>query len=291
MVTTFGLGHIGIPAVVVRRLLHNRNVHHHPRIRRRTASLLVASTPCVSSLSHCQTSTRSSTDHSYHHRHHNSRSYSTTIATAATASSTRKNSSSNKVNDAVAIVSASEEELKLLYSDIRSYDQQYINGTWVASTNTTPTTIAVTDSNTGHVIASVPDGTPEDTLRAIAAAKHALPYWSQQVTVPERIQYIQKFLQEFCKKERLQEINHRTIVELGCTQSFTETVQTSSMIAHTKTLLQLLQTKNHHGDNSKQKTFEWEYRAGQATVVKEPIGVVGCITPWNYPVVRVLLVN
>ena len=186
---------------------------------------------------------------------------------------------------------ASEEEVQLLYSDIRSYDKQYINGTWMASTNTNKTTIAVTDSNTGHVIASVPDGTPEDTLRAIAAAKEALPYWSQTVTLQERIQYIQKFLQEFCKTERLQEINHRTIIELGCTQSFTETVQTSSMIAHTKTLLQLLQTKNQDDDNSKQKQFEWEYRAGKATVVKEPIGVVGCITPWNYPVVRVLLVN
>jgi len=184
--------------------------------------------------------------------------------------------------------------------DIRSYDKHYINGTWMESEQsqsdaeeeedavgegTTPSstihTLEVVDANTGAVVATVPKGTEADTTKAIAAAKAALPSW-KVLPLEQRINYIKTFLQKF--EGHREEIVNRTIVELGCTRTFANDKQTNALVGHTMTLLSLLEKK----DNAPAE-FEFEYAAGTCTVVKEPVGVVGCITPWNFPLHQLAL--
>lgn len=159
-----------------------------------------------------------------------------------------------------------------------SYDVQFIGGVWTPSlaSTTASSTIDVMDSNTGQKVAKVPRGTQEDTLQAIAAAKASLPLW-KEVPLTRRLELMRTFLAKFDAKK--QNVVERLTVELGCTQNFAQQVQFGSFGGHVKTLLELLEA----GD------FEWEYAAGKCTVVKEPVGVVGAITPWNYPLNQIAL--
>merc|ERR1719336_3719685 len=65
--------------------------------------------------------------------------------------------------------------------------------------------------------------------------------------------------------------------ELGCTKVFAENVQTQFVDWHFGTLL------------GKADEIKWSEPAGNSVVVKEPVGVVGCITPWNYPLNQIVL--
>ncbi len=171
-----------------------------------------------------------------------------------------------------------------VYSSIRSYDSHYINGKW-ASPSKAGGTIKVTDSNTGKAVATIPAGTEEDTIKAIEAAKNALPGWSKDTTPRERWDYINAFLERFVSDDRVNEIVNRLVVELGCTKAFARNVQHIAPHYHTKTILDLLDNTGDSTDGN----FEWEHSAGSCTVVKEPIGVVGAITPWNYPLHQIAL--
>mmetsp|Transcript_46505 Transcript_46505/g.52500 ORF Transcript_46505/g.52500 Transcript_46505/m.52500 type:complete len:632 (+) Transcript_46505:101-1996(+) len=186
--------------------------------------------------------------------------------------------------------------------DIRSYSKQYINGKWTHSTQQiinadqiqekikNAATLEVIDANTGRIVATVPKGTEVDTKKAIAAAKKALPTW-KLIPVEQRMIYIQVFLQKF--ELHRKEIVNRTIVELGCTRTFANDVQTNALVGHTLTLLSLLGKKKDKNNATALPAaaaeFEFEYAAGKCTVVKEPVGVVGCITPWNYPLNQIAL--
>lgn len=191
---------------------------------------------------------------------------------------------------------------------IRSYDSHYIDGKWTNPSNrkntknadksTGKSTINVIDSNNGRVVATVPRGTEDDTLLAIEAAKNALPGWSRQTTPQERLERVRAFLEHFRSGQRVDEIVDRLSVELGCTRSFARNVQAMAPVYHTQTLLDLLDNDDNSdadgNTNGSTNTdgdpaFEWEEAAGKCTIVKEPIGVVGAITPWNYPLNQIAL--
>jgi len=149
---------------------------------------------------------------------------------------------------------------------VRAFEHQYINGQWVESTNA-PKSLNVIDSNTEKVIATVPKGSKADAEKAIAAARAAFPAWSA-TPLPKRKEYIEKFL-EAHKKKREETVSW-LMKELGCTRAFSN-VQFSMMEGHGRALLEGIDT------------VQWAEASGTCTVVKEPIGVIGCITPWNYP--------
>lgn len=169
---------------------------------------------------------------------------------------------------------------------IRSYDNHYINGIWTSPANQNTGTIDVIDSNSGRVVATVPRGTEDDTLEAIKAAKNALPSWSRDTTPKERLEFIRVFLEHFQSNHRVDEIADRLAVELGCPKAFAKNVQTMALVYHTQTLIDLLDDDDSRGSDA---SFKWEYSAGSCTVVKEAVGVVGAITPWNYPLNQIAL--
>jgi acyl-CoA reductase-like NAD-dependent aldehyde dehydrogenase len=151
-------------------------------------------------------------------------------------------------------------------TDIASRDTIYIDGAWVRSTGNE--TIDVENPTTEEVFATIPSGTAADVDRAVAAAKAALPAWSA-TSAEERAKYIAR-LQE-ALTARMDEVARTIATEMGAPMKIASTVQAGLPIATLASCAQLL------------PTFPFEEEIGNSLVVKEPLGVVGCITPWNYP--------
>jgi acyl-CoA reductase-like NAD-dependent aldehyde dehydrogenase len=155
-------------------------------------------------------------------------------------------------------------------SGITEYTKQYINGEWITSTNGAQSLLDVFDSNTGQVFARAPKGSTADTARAIEAASDAFKSWSR-TTLAERKIYLQKILQEYMKRQK--EVGAALQKELGAPKVFAERVQSNMFNMHWATTLALAEPG----------AFAWTEDMGNTLLVKEPIGVVGCITPWNWP--------
>ena len=142
----------------------------------------------------------------------------------------------------------------------------YIDGAWVPSTGTG--TIDVIDSTTEAVLGTVPEGTPEDVDRAVAAAAAAFPAWSSR-PVAERTAYLTKVAEGLtAATDPLADlITH----EVGMPRILSQIVQVGLPLNSFATAAQVA------------ADFTWEQQVGNSLIVREPIGVVGCITPWNYP--------
>lgn len=147
-------------------------------------------------------------------------------------------------------------------------EDQYINGQWVKSTSVGKY-LEVTDSATEKVFAKVPDGSVEDMTKAIAAAKAAFPVWSQ-TSLDERKAAIVRISEKWQAKKPA--VVEGLMRELGCTKQFAETHQLGSLDGHLSLTPICVDSIE----------FEEKYPMG-GVGVKQPIGVVGCITPWNYP--------
>lgn len=149
-----------------------------------------------------------------------------------------------------------------------TFDKQYINGAWATSTNTGKF-LEVVDSNNGQVVAKVPDGSSEDMSRAVDAARAAFTGWSE-FPFEERKAALARILEKWQAKKTL--AIDWLQKELGCTKQFATQVQANMVDMHFSVALQ-------NAD-----AVQWEETTQMGTlVVKEPVGVVGCITPWNYP--------
>ena len=147
------------------------------------------------------------------------------------------------------------------------YDQQYINGGWTASDSST--LLPVTNSNDGEHLASVIAGTAQDATAAIEAASAALPYWSQELSLDDRKSYLNKFLSAF--EKRSMEVTTALQHELGAPYKFARNVQTALMPLHIREYLKIVDE------------YDWEVVEDTSLIIREPIGVVGAIAPWNWP--------
>jgi acyl-CoA reductase-like NAD-dependent aldehyde dehydrogenase len=148
--------------------------------------------------------------------------------------------------------------------DVR--DKIYVDGAWIPSTG--KSTIDVFDSTDGSVIGTIPEGTADDVDKAAKAARAAFDSWSQ--TSPEE-------RGKFCTRigeglaARMDEIATIVTREAGMPKWLSQIVQAGLPINSFNTAGALAES------------FEYESTVGNSLVVKEPVGVVGCITPWNYP--------
>lgn len=147
-----------------------------------------------------------------------------------------------------------------------TYDKFYINGQWVASQGTS--SIDVIDSITEEVMATVPEGTANDVADAARAARAAFDSWS---TLPaeERAKYMNRIGDALAG--RMDEIASAISRETGMNKMLSQLVQVGLPINSFKTAAALAES------------FNFSKEIGSSLVVREPIGVVGCITPWNYP--------
>ena len=146
------------------------------------------------------------------------------------------------------------------------HDQIYIDGAWVASTGTG--TIDVYDSTNGEVIAAVPDGTPEDVEKAAKAAAAAFASWSS-TTPEERAKYCTRIADGL--QARVDEIATVVTREAGMPKWLSQLVQVGLPVNSFNVAAQVAES------------VPYEEQIGNSLVVREPVGVVGAITPWNYP--------
>jgi aldehyde dehydrogenase (NAD+) len=155
-------------------------------------------------------------------------------------------------------------------ADLIVRDTIYIDGAWVASDG--KDTIDVENPATEEIIGRIPSGTASDVDRAVQAARAAQDGWAATST-EERGKLISR-LQE-AVTARHGEIAKTIAQEMGAPIKMAEAIQAGLPIADIATAAQLA------------TSFEWERQLGNSTVVMEPLGVVGCITPWNYPLHQV----
>ncbi|MGA8372087.1 MAG: aldehyde dehydrogenase family protein [Acidimicrobiales bacterium] len=145
-------------------------------------------------------------------------------------------------------------------------DKLYIDGEWVASTGTG--TLNVIDSTTEEVLATVPEGTTEDIDRAVAAARRAFPAWAN-TSVEERAKMLTRVQEAL--GTRMDELADMITHEVGMPLTLSGLIQVGLPMMTFGSMAEVA------------TGFTWEQEVGNSLIVREPIGVVGAITPWNYP--------
>ncbi len=145
-------------------------------------------------------------------------------------------------------------------------DKLYIGGEWVASTGNE--TVEVINATTEEVMGRIPRGTAEDVDRAVKAARAAFPVWSQ--TPPEeRAACLQRIADGL--KANSEKIAAVITQEMGMPYRLAQIIQVGLPTTTFASMPGLI----------KEVLFEEE--VGNSLIVREPVGVVACITPWNYP--------
>jgi len=150
---------------------------------------------------------------------------------------------------------------------MRVYDQFYINGEWVAPL--TPNNCVVINPADESVCATISLGAAGDVDKAVAAARHAFNRFGFS-TREERIAILEAVLVAY--QNNHQEMADAISEEMGAPSKLAANVQANLGIWHISTALEIL------------KTYEFESQLGKSRILKEPIGVCGLITPWNWPV-------
>jgi len=149
--------------------------------------------------------------------------------------------------------------------------QLYIDGAWVPSAGTG--TIDVVNPATEEVIGTIPEGTPADVDRAVAAARAAFETFSR-TSVDERAKYLSRLHETLTA--RAEEIATTITEEMGAPAKFAQLVQAGLPITVMGTYAQLV------------SEYAFEETVGNSLIVREPVGVVGAITPWNYPLHQIV---
>jgi betaine-aldehyde dehydrogenase len=143
---------------------------------------------------------------------------------------------------------------------------QFIDGHWTASTASG--SIDVIDASTEEVLGRVPDGGPEDADRAVRAAAAAFPAWAS-VPPLDRAALVGQIAARL--ELRREAIATTVSQEIGTAYEYSLGTQAG------------LPVSDAASTAAAARSFAWEEPVGPSLVVHEPVGVVGAITPWNYP--------
>ncbi|MGM0362098.1 aldehyde dehydrogenase family protein [Streptomyces griseoaurantiacus] len=154
---------------------------------------------------------------------------------------------------------------------MKAHDGIYVDGAWRPAAG--PDTIEVVNPADEQVLAHVPAGTAEDVDAAVRAARAALPAWA--ATEPaERAARLTALRDRLAA--RAEEIAETVTAELGAPPKLSQTVHAALPVAVAGSYAELA------------AAHAFEERLGNSTVLHEPVGVVGAITPWNYPLHQIV---
>jgi aldehyde dehydrogenase (NAD+) len=153
---------------------------------------------------------------------------------------------------------------------MREYLKFYIGGQWVDPVERrTVETINPADEEVSGKIAL---GSVADVDKAVKAARKAFPSWSR-TSREERLKIFQRILEEYQK--RVADLAAAIREEMGAPAPLANGFQVGLGLGHLSTAIEVL------------KNFQFEEQRGATRIVKEPIGVCGMITPWNWPINQV----
>ncbi len=142
----------------------------------------------------------------------------------------------------------------------------YINGEWVAPVE--PRVFAVINPATEEKVAEISLGSARDVERAVAAAKAAFPGFAR-TSKEERLALLQRIVDAY--KARADELAQTITKEMGAPAWLASRAQAAVGMAHLMQMLAVL------------KEFSFERVLGKTLIAREPVGVCGLITPWNWP--------
>lgn len=155
---------------------------------------------------------------------------------------------------------------------MQTFSSHYIAGQWVPARS--KETFAVHDSSTEEVMASVPAGTADEAAAAVLAARSAFDGWAG-LPAATRADYLDKISAGL--KARMDEMAMSIAREVGMPLKLARSVQVGGPVWNWANFAKVA------------RSFEWEEKVGNSLVLREPIGVVGCITPWNFPLNQITL--
>lgn len=145
-------------------------------------------------------------------------------------------------------------------------DRLYIDGQWVEAS--TRDRISVIHATTEEILATVPSATAMDVERAVEAAVRAWPSWAA-TPVATRAQLLQKLSEQLAA--RSDTIARTITAEVGMPIKLSRAIQAGLPPVVARSYAECL------------LAYPWEERVGNSSVVRQPVGVVAAITPWNYP--------
>jgi aldehyde dehydrogenase (NAD+) len=153
---------------------------------------------------------------------------------------------------------------------MREYLKFYIDGQWVDPIE--HTVVETINPATEEVSGRIALGTSKDVDRAVQAARKAFETWSQ-TTREERLAVLQRIQKEY--EKRSADLGTAVREEMGAPKYLANGFHVQLGAGHLATAIEIL------------KNFKFEELRGQTLIVKEPIGVCGMITPWNWPINQV----
>ncbi|MGE0430118.1 aldehyde dehydrogenase family protein [Hydrogenophaga sp.] len=146
----------------------------------------------------------------------------------------------------------------------------YVDGAWVDPA--VPSTLGVVNPATEQTFATISLGTAQDVDRAVKAARRAFASYAE-TTREERLGYLRRIVEGF--RARLPELARTMTLEMGSPITFSTERQATVALFHFEEALRVL------------ADYPFEERMGAGIVRREPIGVCGLITPWNWPLNQV----
>jgi len=154
---------------------------------------------------------------------------------------------------------------------MKSYRQFYIDGKWVDPSQAQD--FLVVDPATEEPIATISLGGAADVDRAVAAAKRAFESYSE-TTVDERLRFLRRIIEVY--QDRIEEMGETISQEMGSPLRLSRAAQAPAGLAHLTEIVNVL------------GQFKFEEVRGTTLMRKEPIGVCGLITPWNWPMNQIV---
>jgi aldehyde dehydrogenase (NAD+) len=151
-------------------------------------------------------------------------------------------------------------------AEVRTRDKIFIDGEWVEPQGTEK--IEVVNPSTEEAIATIPSGTADDADLAVRAARAAFEDWSR-TSRQQRADYLGAIAAGL--GERSDEIAATIAAELGMPLKLSKIIQAGLPTGQFAAMPKLIEE------------VDWEEEIGNSKVLREPVGVLGAITPWNFP--------
>ena len=148
---------------------------------------------------------------------------------------------------------------------------QYIAGCWVPSTNRH--TIPVHNSATEEIVGAAPCGSIDDVNRAVAAAREAFTTFSQ-TPLNQRIRWLSEIADQLSKQR--DSLSELIASEVGMPIKMTKSIQVAAPIQAIRDYANILES------------YPFEETIGDSLIIKEPVGIVAAITPWNFPLYQII---
>ncbi len=149
--------------------------------------------------------------------------------------------------------------------------QFYIDGAWVEPA--APAFLDVVDPSTETPFTQIAVGSAADGDRAVAAARAAFPSFSR-TGKKERLELLRAILAEY--RKRYDDVAAALSQEMGAPLAFAKAAQAAMGTAHLERMITDLEG------------FQFEWMQGSTLIAREPIGVIGMITPWNWPINQIV---